>query len=87
MIKVRELEDQVHGPVFSADDGNVAYSGTFEVQFHEVLEEVQIRRPDLIPVIVDVPSQARIVALVSHLGEDQILKHSVRELVKEILMP
>jgi hypothetical protein len=55
LINVRESEGRVRGPAFCAEDGKVAYSGTFEAQFHETLEEVQSRRPDLIPVTVDVP--------------------------------
>ena len=36
------------------EDGKATYSRAYETSFHEVLIEVQSRRPDLIPASVDV---------------------------------
>jgi hypothetical protein len=55
LIEVREREGRVRGPAFCAQDGKVEYSGTYEACFHEILGEIQLSRPDLIPVNVDVP--------------------------------
>ena len=55
LIGVREQEGRLRGPAFCAADGQVEYSGTYEARFHEALAEVQFRRPDLIPITVDVP--------------------------------
>jgi hypothetical protein len=55
LIEAREREGRVRGPAFCAQDGKAEYSRTYEACFHEVLGEIQLSRPDLIPLNVDVP--------------------------------
>jgi hypothetical protein len=54
LVEVRFQEGRTRGPAFCEADGKVSYSSIFEPWFHEVLIEVQARRPDLIPSSVDV---------------------------------
>jgi hypothetical protein len=55
LIDTRDGEARTRGPAFCDEEGKVTYSGVYEPFFHEVLTEVQLRRPDLIPESVDVP--------------------------------
>jgi hypothetical protein len=54
LIEVREREGWVRGPAFCTWDGKAEYSTTYEACFHDVLREIQMSRPDLIPVNVNV---------------------------------
>jgi hypothetical protein len=54
LVKVREAEGRVRGPLFCGKDGRVARTKEYEETFHELLFEIKEARPDLIPAEVDV---------------------------------
>ena len=55
LIEAREHKGRVRGPAFCVQDGKAEYSRVYEACFHEVLGEIQLSRPDLIPLSIDVP--------------------------------
>jgi hypothetical protein len=54
LVKIRETEGRMRGPLFCGKDGRVARSKDYEETFHKVLSEIKDTRPDLIPAEVDV---------------------------------
>jgi hypothetical protein len=54
LVKVRVEEGRTRGPAFCDEEGWIAYSGTYESRFFEILTEIQGVSPDLIPALVDV---------------------------------
>jgi hypothetical protein len=54
LVKVRAQEGRTRGPAFCDEEGWIAYSGTYESRFFEILTEIQGVSLDLIPASVDV---------------------------------
>ena len=54
LIRVRAAEGRTRGPAFCDEMGRVEQSRTYDAVFHDMLERVQARRPDLIPLTVNV---------------------------------